>query len=132
VVESPIKWRRFMLALVVREIAKGPDPGGLGLSLESGRDELGGGLDGYGLDAGVEAALVAAGGVLVEDALLHAFIEDGGGEAVLLGGDLDVALGDGLAEDAQGSAELALVGAVDGGLLDGLTGALQGRDMICH
>jgi hypothetical protein len=43
-----------------------------------------------------------------------------------------VAAGDGLAHSAQGAAELGLVGAIDGRLGDGLTCALQGRDMICH
>src|ERR1700729_590451 len=45
-----------------------------------------GGLGGECLDARVEAALVAGGGVLVEDALLHALIKDRDSGAVGLGG----------------------------------------------
>jgi hypothetical protein len=85
-----------------------------------------------GLDAGVEAALVAAGGVLVEDTLLDALVEDGDGGAVDVDEGLLVAGGEGLAHEAEGAAELGLVGAVDGRLGEGLTGALEGGDMICH
>ena len=85
-----------------------------------------------GLDAGVEAGLVAAGGVLVQDTLLHALVEDGDGRGVGGGDGLLVAIGDGLAQDAQGAAQLGLVGAVVRGLGFGLAGALQRGDMICH
>jgi len=79
-----------------------------------------------GLDAGVEAALVAAGSVLVQDTLLDALVEDRDGGAVGIVEGLLVAGGEGFAHDAQGAAELRLVGAVDGRLGDGLTGALEG------
>lgn len=85
-----------------------------------------GGFGGERLESGVEAALVAAGGVLVEHALLDALVEHGDGGAVGLGGGLVVAGGDGLAHEAEGAAELGLVGAVDGRSGDGLAGALQG------
>ena len=68
----------------------------------------------------------------MEDALLDALVEDGDGGAVGLDEAFFVALGDGLAHGAEGSAELGLVGAVDGRLGDGLTGALEGGDVICH
>ena len=64
-----------------------------------------GGLGCEGLDAGVEAALVAGGGVVVEDALLDALVEGGGGEAELLLSGLVVALGDGLAQAAEVAAD---------------------------
>ena len=83
-------------------------------------------------NAGVEAALVAAGSVLVKDTLLDALVEDRDGGAVGIVEGLLIAGGEGLAHDAQGAAELGLVGAVDGRASDGLTGALQGRHMICH
>jgi len=83
-----------------------------------------GGLD-DGLDAGVEAALVAAGGVLVQDTLLDALVEHGDGGRVGGGDGLLIADGKRLAQDAEGAAELALVGAVGRSLGDGLTCALQ-------
>jgi hypothetical protein len=78
------------------------------------------------LDAGVETALVAAGSVLVKDTLLDALVEDRDGGAIGVVEGLLVGCGEGLAHDAQGAAELGLVGAVDGRLGDGLTGALEG------
>ena len=85
-----------------------------------------------GLDARVEASLVTAGSVLVQNTLLDALIEDGDGGAI----DLDegglVAGGKGLAHDAEGSAELGFVGTVDDRLGGGLTGALERRYVICH
>jgi len=94
---------------------------------------LRGGLGGdESLDAGVQAGLVAAGGVLVQDTLLHALVQDGDSLRVGGGDGLLVAGNDGLAQDAQGAAELALVGTVGGGLGFGLTCALQRGDMICH
>ena len=77
------------------------------------------------LDAGIQTAFVAARGVLVEDALLHALIQNGRGLAVLSGGCGVVALGDGLAKLAQGAAQLALIRAVYRGFDYGLTCALQ-------
>jgi len=68
----------------------------------------------------------------VEDALLDALVEDGDGGAVGLGEGLFVAGGEGLAHEAEGAAKLGFVGAVDGRLGDGLTGALEGGDVICH
>jgi len=84
------------------------------------------------LNAGVETALVTAGGVLVQDTLLDALVEDRSGGAVRFKRLGVIAGGDGLAQKTQGAAKLGLVGAVDGRLGDGLTSALQGRDMICH
>lgn len=84
------------------------------------------------LHAGVQASLVAASGVLVDDALLHALIENGDGGAVRCAEGLGIALGDSLSQGAQASTQLALVGAVDRGLGLCLTSALQRRNMICH
>src|ERR1700733_6139447 len=96
------------------------------------RVSLRGLLGGQGLDAGVEAALVARGGVGVEDALLDTLVEGGGGQAVLLAGGLDVALLNGLAQQAEAAADAALVGAVHRGLGYGLTDALERGDVVCH
>jgi len=82
-------------------------------------------LDGHGLDASGEAALVAGGGVVMEDALLHALVERGDGLLELLVHCGHVALGDGLAQQAQAAANAALVGAVHRSLSLCLTGALQ-------
>lgn len=87
---------------------------------------------GDGFDAGVEAALVARGGVGVEDALLHALVEDGDGGAVLLAGGFGVALLDGFAEGAQAGAELGAVGAVHRGTFYGLPDALERGNMVRH
>jgi hypothetical protein len=97
----------------------------------NGASELGG-LCGERLDARVETSLVTAGGVLVEDALLHTLIEHGDRGAVLHGGCLGVASGEGLTHRTEGAAELGLVGAIDGRAGDGLAGALEGRNVICH
>lgn len=91
-----------------------------------------GGLGGECLDAGVETALVAAGGVLVQNALLDTFVEDGDSVAVLGGGGLGVAAGEGFAHGTEGGAELGTIGAVNSRPGDGLAGALQRRNMICH
>jgi len=82
-------------------------------------------LDGHGLDASGEAALIARGGVAMEDALLHALVERGDGLLELFVGGGDVALGEGLTQEAQAAANAALVGAVHRSLSLGLTGALQ-------
>jgi hypothetical protein len=104
-----------------------------GLAFWELQERLGGcGLGDDGLNAGVETTLVAAGGVLVEDTLLDALVEDGDGGAIDLDEGLLVAGGEGLAHEAEGAAELGFVGAVDGGLGDGLTGALERRYVICH
>ena len=104
-----------------------------GLAFWELQERLGGcGLGDDGLNAGVETTLVAAGGVLVEDTLLDALVEDGDGGAVGLDKGFLVAGGEGLAHEAEGAAELGLVGAVDGRLGDGLTGALEGGDVVCH
>ena len=97
---------------------------------ENALGSLGG--DDEGLDAGVEAGLVAAGGVLMQDTLLDALVEDGDGGAVGLDKGFLVAGGEGLAHEAEGAAELGLVGAVDGRFGDGLTGALERGNVICH
>jgi hypothetical protein len=68
----------------------------------------------------------------VQDALLDALVEDGDGGAVDVDEGLLVAGGEGLAHETEGSAELGLVGAVDGRLGYGLTGALEGGDVVCH
>lgn len=68
----------------------------------------------------------------MEDALLHALVEDRDGGAVGLGGGLVIASGDGLAHRAEGTAELGFIGAVDGRAGDGLAGALEGGNVICH
>jgi hypothetical protein len=99
---------------------------------EAGKILGGFGLGDDGLDAGVEAALVAAGRVLVQDALLDALVEDGDGRAVGLDEGGFVAGGESLAHEAEGAAELGLVGTVDGRLGDGLTGALERGNVICH
>src|SRR6202022_4150749 len=78
------------------------------------------------LDAGIQAALVAAGGVLMQNALLHALVQDRNRRAIDLTQRLRVATGDRLAQGAQRAAQLALVGAIDCGLGDGLTRTLQG------
>lgn len=94
------------------------------------------GLGGLGgndsLYAGVETSLVAAGGVLVDDALLDALVEHRDGGAVGCTKGLGIAFGDGLAQGAEASTELALVCPVDRGLGLCLTCALQRRNMICH
>jgi len=112
------------------DLQKGKGQRWAGLSLKL-RNRLGS-LDDESLDAGVETALVTAGGVLVQDTLLDALVEHRSGRAVGFKRLGVIACGDGLAQKTQGAAKLGLVGAVDGRLGDGLTSALQGRDMICH
>ncbi len=94
--------------------------------------DLGGLFGRQSLDAGVKAALVAGGGVGVENALLHALVEGGGGCLVLLSCGLDVARVEGLAQRAEAASYSALVGAVDRGSIFGLTDALERGDMVCH
>lgn len=89
-----------------------------------------GGADGF--DAGIEATLVARRGIGVDDALLHAFIDGRNSGAILIGRGFGVAGLDGLAESAQGAAEVGFVGAVDSGLFRGLTGALERRNVVRH
>lgn len=96
-------------------------------------DSLGGFLRNHSrFNPRIEAALVAAGSVLVEDALLDALVEHRSGCAVNLHQVFCVAAGDGLPKGAQRATKLRPVGAVDDGFDDGLTGALQGRNVICH
>lgn len=76
-------------------------------------------------DAFAQTALVAGGGVAVQNALAAGFVEHGDGAAEgLLGGFL-VTGGDGVTQFAQVGAQAAAAGAVDGGLLGGLACALQ-------
>ena len=84
------------------------------------------------LDSRIQPALVAAGGVLMQNALLHALVEHRDGLAVRLAQRLRIALGDRFTQRAQRASQLALVGAVHRGLGLGLTCALQRRNMICH
>ena len=99
---------------------------------------LGGGCGSYRrgrgerLEAGVQAALVSRNGVLVKDALLDALVERGDGGAELGLGFGDITLGEGFAHEAQAAADAGTVGAVDFRLDDGLTSALERRNMICH
>jgi len=83
-------------------------------------------------DAGSEAALVARGGVLVEDAFLHALVELRDGGLVDVGELLGVAAGDGLAQDAEVSANAAAAGAIDSGLAFGLAGSFERGNVVCH
>ncbi len=76
------------------------------------------------LHACIQAGLVAARGVLMQNTFLNALVEDGDGHAVLLGYILAIAFEESLAEAAQDSAQLAFVRAVYRGLRDCLTGAL--------
>src|ERR1700733_3051623 len=80
----------------------------------------------------MQAALVPGGGVLVEHTLLHALIQSRNGFTVLLGNRGGIPFSNSLAQGAEGLANMTLVGAVDPGTLDCLTGALQRRHMICH
>jgi hypothetical protein len=91
-----------------------------------------GGSEDERLEAGVQAALVARNGVLVQDALLDALVESRDGLAILGLGGFHIALGEGLAHEAKAAADAGTVGAVDFSLDDGLTGALERRNMICH
>jgi hypothetical protein len=84
------------------------------------------------LEACVEAALVTGDGVLVQNTLLNALIESGDSGAELGLGSFRLAGGEGLAHLAKAIAHARTVGAVDLSLGDGLAGALQRRDMICH
>jgi len=90
------------------------------------------GLRGDCLEAGIEPALVARNGVLVEDTLLNALVESGDGFAELGLGGLGIALSNGLAESAEAGTHASTIGAVDRGAGLGLAGALQRRYMVCH
>lgn len=87
---------------------------------------------GQSLQACVQAALVARSGVLVEDALLDGAVKGRSGGAVLRLSGLHVAGGERLAHGAQSGADAGAIGAIDLGAGNGLTGALQRRDMIGH
>jgi hypothetical protein len=84
------------------------------------------------LEAGIQAALVARNGVLVQDALLNALVERGDGGLELGLGRGNIALGESFAHQAQAAANAGTVGAVHFSLYDCLTGALERRNMICH
>jgi hypothetical protein len=77
------------------------------------------------LHACIQTALVAVRGVLVQNALLHALVQDRRGFAVLGRCRGVVALGNRLAQQAQGSTQLALVRAVHRRLTNRLTCSLQ-------
>jgi hypothetical protein len=94
--------------------------------------DLGWSAENQRLEAGVQAALVTRNGVLVQNALLNALVQSGDGFAELGLGGLDVALGESFAHQAQAAANAGTVGAVHFSLYDGLTGALERRNVICH
>ena len=85
-----------------------------------------------GLEARVEAALVTRNGVLVQDALLDALVESGDGGLELGLGGWYIAVDESFAHQAQAAANAGTVGAIDFRLDDGLTCALERRNMICH
>jgi len=93
---------------------------------------LGGLLGGECLDAGVQAALVAGGGIGVEDALLHALVERRGGRLVLLAGGLEITLVERLTQQAEAAADAALVRTVDRSAPFSLTDALERGDVVCY
>src|SRR5487761_1190376 len=72
------------------------------------------------LHASIQAALVTRSGIVVQNALLHALVEQRGGLVVLRSRRGYIALLQGFAHGAQAVTELGAVGAVDGGALDGL------------
>ena len=81
-------------------------------------------LGGQCLHASIQTALVARRSVVMQNALLHALVQQGDGLVVLRPRRGNIALLQCLAHGAQAVSELAAVGAVDGGALDGLPGAL--------
>ncbi len=95
-------------------------------------DELSSLLDHDCLHASVQTALVTGCGVLVQDALLDALVQERDGAAVLNGDGLRVCGGERLAHGAEAAAHLALVGAVHDGLASCLTGALKRGYVVCH
>jgi len=68
----------------------------------------------------------------VQDTLLYALVESRGGGLVLRLGRGNVAGGEGLAHKAEAGTDAGTVGAIDFSLDDGLTGALERRNVICH
>jgi hypothetical protein len=68
----------------------------------------------------------------MQDTLLHALIQNRCGRTICRHQRGGIALGDRLAHRAQHPAQLAFVGTIVSGLDNGLTRALQRRDMICH
>src|SRR5262249_61754838 len=82
--------------------------------------------------SGAETGLVAGGGVLVDHALSHRFVDQGDGVAEGRLRCFGVARLDGLAQLAQGCPELRGIGPVGLGAFGGLARALQRRKMICH
>src|ERR1019366_804968 len=86
----------------------------------------------HGLYPFAEAGLVAAGGVLVEDALLDALVHHGNRFAIGgLGGFL-LAFGNGLAQGTQRAAQTRLIGAIARSFSLGLTRTFKRRKMVCH
>ena len=81
-------------------------------------------LGGQRLHASIQAALVARSGVVMQNVLLHTLIQHGDGHVVLRLRSRHIVRLQSFAHGAQAVAELAAVGAVNGGALDGLTGAL--------
>ncbi len=80
----------------------------------------------------IQPALIPVRGVLMQNTLLHALVQDRRGLAVLSRCRGMIALGNRLTQLPQCSTQLALVRAVHRGLSNGLTCALQRRNMICH
>lgn len=68
----------------------------------------------------------------MDDALLHALVDDRNGGAEFRGGGCGVALLEGFAQGAEGGAEVGAIGAVDGGFSGGLTGALERGNVVRH
>jgi hypothetical protein len=98
----------------------------------SGENQLSSLLRFDGLYARAQAGLIATGGVLVQNALLDAFVDDRYGLAIGGLGSRRVALGNGLTQGAKGSAETGLIGAIARCLGFGLTRTLERRKMIRH
>src|SRR5882757_7636447 len=86
----------------------------------------------HSLHTRIQPALVAVCGVLMQNTLLHALVQDRRGLAVLGCCRSMVALGDCLTQLAQRPTQLALVRAVHRRLTNRLTCALQRLNMICH
>src|ERR1700751_5269453 len=89
-------------------------------------------LCGDGLDSRAEAGFVAAGRMLVQDALLDTLVNHRNGGAIGALGSFFVALGDGLLEGTERAAKARLIGAVARGLGLGLARTLQRRKMVRH
>jgi hypothetical protein len=95
------------------------------LNLDSEPAKLSDLLHGNSLHASIQTALVAAGGVLGQNALLDALVEHRDSGAISCAKSLRVALRNRLTQRTQCAAQLALVSAVHRGFGLGLTCALQ-------